>query len=143
MPSLSILIVDDSEDASEPLAIYLERSGHKVRRAPNGNEGLIDAIKDRPDVVLLDLYMPKMDGATFLKLIRNYVRLKPIPVVVLTAFAESPLAERAERYNVKAILSKGDATFEKIKAALEAAVPAVAPSADSDIAPSAGIRGAS
>jgi CheY-like chemotaxis protein len=119
---LSVLIVDDAEDASEPLAIYLQRSGFEVRRARDGDDALIDVIRRQPDVVLLDLYMPKMNGATFLNLIRSYVRLQTIPVVVLTAFSESPLADRARSLKAKAILAKGKVTFEDIKATLEAAV---------------------
>jgi CheY-like chemotaxis protein len=118
----SVLIVDDAEEASEPLARYLERSGYEVRRARDGQEALVDVIRHQPDVVLLDLFMPNMDGATFLNLIRSYVRLQPIPVVVLTAFAESPLADRARQLKAKAILAKGQVTFEEIKAALESAL---------------------
>jgi CheY-like chemotaxis protein len=117
----SVLIVDDSDDASEPLAKYLERSGYEVRRARDGEEALVDVIRHQPDVILLDLFMPNMNGATFMNLIRSYVRLQPIPVVVLTAFAESPLADRARSLNAKAILAKGNVTFEQIKATLEAA----------------------
>jgi CheY-like chemotaxis protein len=118
----SILIVDDAEDASEPLARYLDKIGYRVRRAPDGREALVQVIAVQPDAVLLDLYMPNMDGPTFLNLVRSYLRLQSLPVVVLTAFPESPLADAARSLKASTVLVKGTATFEDIKTALDAAI---------------------
>ncbi|MDB5330871.1 MAG: transcriptional regulator [Phycisphaerales bacterium] len=118
----SILIVDDAEDASEPLARYLDKIGYRVRRVPDGREALVQVIAVQPDAVLLDLYMPNMDGPTFLNLVRSYLRLQSLPVVVLTAFPESPLADAARSLNASTVLVKGTATFEDIKTALDAAI---------------------
>jgi CheY-like chemotaxis protein len=118
----SIMIVDDAVDSCEPLGKYLEKSGHIVRCVPNGREALAQVIIMLPDVVILDLFMPEMDGPSFLEVVRSYLRLQSLPVVVLTALSESPMVERARNLQVNAILVKGKATFEDIKKAAEEAV---------------------
>lgn len=57
-----VLIVEDNYDATEATARYLRRAGHTVALSTNGKEALIEVIDHAPDVVLLDLYMPEMDG---------------------------------------------------------------------------------
>lgn len=116
-----ILIVDDNADEAEILSKYLAHSGHSVATAPNGREALNQVLSREPDVVLLDLVMPEMDGPSFLEVVRSYLRLQSLPVVVLTAFSESPLLQRAQALHVNSILLKGKATTEEIQAALERA----------------------
>lgn len=117
-----ILIVDDGPDASESLARYLEKSGHEVTCAANGRDALAQVITRPPDVVLLDLLMPEMDGPSFLEVVRSYLRLQSLPVVVLTGLSDSPMIDRARFLKVNSILMKGKATPDEIKAALEEAV---------------------
>jgi CheY-like chemotaxis protein len=81
----------------------------------------MQVLSREPDVVLLDLVMPEMDGPTFLEVIRSYLRLQALPVVVLTAFSDSPLLERVEALQVDSILLKGKATTEDIQHAIERA----------------------
>ena len=116
-----ILIVDDNADEAEILSKYLAHSGHSVVTAANGREALNQVLSREPDVVLLDLVMPEMDGPSFLEVVRSYLRLQSLPVVVLTAFSESPLLQRAQALQVNSILLKGKATSEEIQAALERA----------------------
>jgi CheY-like chemotaxis protein len=116
-----ILIVDDTPDAGELLGKFLEASGHEVACVPNGKEALAQVITDTPDVILLDLIMPEMDGPSFLEVIRSYLRLQSLPVVVLTAHQESPMIERVQNLKVNAVLVKGKATPEDIQKALEEA----------------------
>jgi CheY-like chemotaxis protein len=118
----SILIVDDASDSCEPLARFLEKAGHTVRCVPNGREALAQVILDTPQVVILDLFMPEMDGPSFLEVVRSYLRLQSLPVVVLTALAEGPMAERARALKVNSVLMKGKATFPDIKRAVEEAI---------------------
>src|SRR5687767_2167903 len=118
---LKIMIVDDSPDASESLAKYLETAGHQVTCVPNGKEALAHVLASVPDVILLDLFMPEMDGPSFLEVVRSYLRLHSLPVVVLTGLAESPMVERAQFLKVNSVLIKGKATPEEIKRALEEA----------------------
>ena len=117
----NIMIVDDAVDSCEPLAKFLERSGHAVQCVPNGREALGHVIAQLPDVVILDLLMPEMDGPSFLEVIRSYLRLQSLPVVVLTAMSESPMVNRVRNLQVNSILVKGKATFEDILRAVEEA----------------------
>lgn len=79
-------------------------------------------ISDVPDVVLLDLMMPEMDGPSLLEVVRSYLRLQSLPVVVLTGLPESPMVDRARTLKVNDVLAKGKASPQDIKAAIEAAV---------------------
>jgi CheY-like chemotaxis protein len=121
-PMTKILIVDDSEDSRESLAIYFRNLGHTVTCVPNGREALSLVLTDLPDVILLDLLMPEMDGPSFLEVIRSYLRIQSLPVVVLTALAESPIIDRARALKVNSILVKTKATPDDILKALEEAL---------------------
>lgn len=79
-----ILIVEDEESMLEILADHFTREGFDVLKAKNGEEGLKAAFKDHPDLILLDIIMPKMDGLTMLKKLRKDDRGKDIPVIMLS-----------------------------------------------------------
>jgi len=117
-----ILIVNDEPDTGGSLARVFQQAGHYVKCVPNGREALIEVLTKTPDVVLLDLLMPEMDGPSFLEVVRSYLRLQSLPVVVFTGLADSPMIERTRHLHVNAILVKGKASPEEILHALEAAV---------------------
>ncbi len=117
-----MLLVDDNLDAAETLAILLRTAGHTASCVPNGREALAAVLADMPDVILLDLLMPEMDGPSFLEVIRSYLRIQSLPVVVLTALADSPMIDRARALKVNTVLVKGKATPEDIQKALEEAL---------------------
>jgi len=117
-----ILVVDDDADVREGNCRYLEAAGHTVDCVSNGREALAHVINNPPDVVLLDLVMPEMDGPSFLEVVRSYLRLQSLPVVVLTGLDESPLIHRAQTLKVNAVLLKGKASSEDIRKTLEEAV---------------------
>ena len=118
----SVMIVDDAVDTCEPLAKYLERCGFDVVVLPNGRDALKAVLHNPPDVVVLDLLMPEMDGPTFLEVVRSYLRLQGLPVVVLSALSHGPMVERARRLKVNNVLVKTRASLEEIKAAVEDAI---------------------
>jgi two-component system KDP operon response regulator KdpE len=76
-----VLVIDDEVQIRRLLKISLEAGGYKVYEAANGQEGLAEAAQRRPDVVLLDLGLPDMDGVTVLKRLREW---SEVPVVVLS-----------------------------------------------------------
>lgn len=117
-----ILIVDDSADSRETLAAVLENAGYTVTCVPNGREALAQVLTDLPDVVLLDLLMPEMDGPSFLEVVRSYLRIQSLPVVVLTGLGDSPMIDRARALKVNSILVKAKATPEDILKAIEEAL---------------------
>lgn len=115
----NILVVDDDPDGRESIALFLREKGHEVTCVPNGREALAKVLTHTPDVVLLDLLMPEMDGPSFLEVVRSYLRIQSLPVVVLTGLAESPMIERVRSLKVNSILIKGKATPEEILKTLE------------------------
>ena len=116
-----VMIVDDARDSVEPLASYLERTGYLVCVVTDPRDALAEIIRNPPQVLLLDLLMPGMDGAMLLGVIRSYLRLSLIPVVILTGAPDSPLVERVKGLRVHSVLTKGKSSFRDIEAALRLA----------------------
>lgn len=114
-----LLIVDDDKDGRDALCQFLGRSGHKVDCVSNGREALMSVLSRSPDLIILDLFMPELDGSSLLEVLRSYLRLQSLPVIVMTGLPDSPLAERARTLKVNAILIKGKATFEDIRQAVQ------------------------
>ncbi len=85
MPSLDrqrVLVIDDDPNVAEVVATYLEREGALVAVHGDGESGLAAALGDPPDLVVLDLMLPKLDG---LEVCRRIQAIAPVPVVMLTA----------------------------------------------------------
>jgi len=104
------------------MGTFLLGAGHTVAGVPNGREALAAILADLPDVILLDLLMPEMDGPSFLEVVRSYLRIRSLPVVVLTGLTDSPMIDRARALSVNSILVKGKASPEDIEKELEAAL---------------------
>jgi CheY-like chemotaxis protein len=115
----SILIVDDDLDGSEAVARMLRRSGHRAVCVPNGREALAMLTGALPDLVLLDVRMPEMDGITFLQVLRSYLRWQNLPVILLTAFAQGPHIGQAAKMNVTDVFCKGQYEFSDLLAAVD------------------------
>jgi CheY-like chemotaxis protein len=120
-----LLIVDDDPDHAESLCRVLKAFGHETASAPNGREALSEVINKPPQLVILDLLMPEMDGPSFLEVVRSYMRLRTLPVIVLTGIPDGPLMERARRATVSGILIKGRATTQHIQQAIQSALVGV------------------
>ena len=80
-----ILVVDDEPDVVEIVRFRLERDGHTVTTAPDGTAGLSRAIVDNPDLVILDVMMPGIDGFEVAFQMKNNPRTANTPVIMLTA----------------------------------------------------------
>ena len=85
MSPKKILIVDDEADLVETIRFPLELEGFQVLAAYNGEEGLNQARSERPDLILLDLMLPKLDGYKICRLLKFDDRYKHIPIFMLTA----------------------------------------------------------
>lgn len=83
-----ILIVEDEEDILELLRVSLSREGYQVACATSGEEALKLFKKQVPDIVILDLMLPGMDGLDVAKVLKNDSQLKDIPILMLTARGE-------------------------------------------------------
>ena len=121
-----LLVVDDDADSRDVLTRFLTRAGHECANAPNGREALASILARTPDLIVLDLLMPEMDGTDLVEILRSYLRLQSLPIVVLTAAPDSPQAFRAKRQKVKAILPKGKATFAEIHSVISDELRSVA-----------------
>lgn len=82
-----ILIADDRASSRELLRTVLERSGYEVTEAADGEEALARARQGNPDLILLDLQMPKLDGYGVLEELRRDARFRDLPICALTASA--------------------------------------------------------
>jgi CheY-like chemotaxis protein len=117
-----VLYVEDHADTREAVSRMLEHAGYEVCTEENGREALMAAVGRPPDVMLLDLSLPEMNGVQLVQIIRSYPRLCSIPVVVLTAMGNGKLFEEAKALNVSSFLIKPIATFDDIRAAVEEAL---------------------
>ncbi len=88
MAQATILVVEDEEDILELVAFNLGQAGFRVLKAADGVEGLHLAQRERPDMVILDLMLPKMDGKEVCRRLRQAEETRRIPVLMLTARAE-------------------------------------------------------
>ncbi len=82
-----ILVVEDNMDTYELVRFILEKSGYDTFLAMNGRDGVNAATKQMPDLIIMDLAMPEMDGWTATRLIKSDVRTSSIPLIALTAHA--------------------------------------------------------
>jgi hypothetical protein len=86
----SILIVDDDADGRDALCQFLKRSGYQVERVSDGRDTLAAVLAQTPDLIVLDMFMPQMDGGGLLEILRSYLRVQSLPVVILTGLPDTP-----------------------------------------------------
>ena len=95
MHAKKILVVDDDERVREMIEFRLSLFGYEVTQAANGQEGLIAVRQEEPDLILLDVMMPELDGFQVCRRLKQDESTKGIPVVMLTAKAEAKDVTRA------------------------------------------------
>jgi DNA-binding response OmpR family regulator len=110
----TILIVEDEKLLRDALQITFEGKGFEVITAGDGEEGLAKALKKQPDLILLDVVMPKMDGMTMLKRLRENVWGRGAKVLVLTNLSDWSENKDAVEQNVLDHLVKCDWTMKEI-----------------------------
>ena len=101
-----VLLVDDYPDAREMYTEYLEFSGFDVVQAANGMEALERAAEATPDIILMDLSLPVMDGWEATRRLKADARTASIPVVALTGHALAGISEGAKRAGCDAFVTK-------------------------------------
>jgi CheY-like chemotaxis protein len=101
-----VLVVDDYQDAREMYAEYLSFSGFRVVEASTGTEAVEKALELRPDVILMDLSLPGMDGWAATRQLKNDERTRLIPVVALTGHALAGASEGARLAGCDAFVTK-------------------------------------
>ncbi len=122
-----VLIVDDYQDAREMYAEYLEYSGYRVAEARNGLEAVEKAFALHPDVILMDLSLPVMDGWEATRRLKADARTRSIPVVALTGHALDGHSREAQDAGGDAYVTKPclpDALVLEVQRVLATVAPA-------------------
>jgi CheY-like chemotaxis protein len=101
-----VLVVEDYQDAREMYAAYLQFSGFQVAEAGNGIEAIEKTHELLPDIVLMDLALPRMDGWEATRRLKNDERTRHIPIVALTGHALAGHAEGAREAGCDAFVTK-------------------------------------
>lgn len=101
-----LLIIDDEEDFTSMLSFRLKNMGFEVLTANNGDKGIELARANKPDIILLDLMMPNLDGFQVSQMLKNESRTKHIPIVVLTALTNENSKESLEKIGAVDFIEK-------------------------------------
>ena len=91
----TILLVEDTVDTRYVLGLTLLEQGYRVLTATNGQEALDTALRERPDLILMDLNLPRMDGLMATALIRSHEELRRVPILAITAYDTYGMREAA------------------------------------------------
>ncbi len=101
-----VLLIDDEQDSIEFVTAILKTEGISSIFALNGVEGLDKARKEKPDLIILDIQMPKMDGFEVFDYIRNDKTMRHIPIIAVTASAMKGTKEEILAYGFDDYISK-------------------------------------
>ena len=101
-----VLIVDDSADTREIYATSLRHSGFAVVTASDGELGVHAAVAHRPDVVVMDLSMPRLDGLDATRFLKRHRRTRRIPVIMLTGYPSEAINQNVLEAGVDVFLTK-------------------------------------
>ncbi len=101
-----ILIVEDDVYLADVYRTKFEKEGYEVKVSSDGESGVKTAIEWKPDIILLDIMLPKMDGFDVLEELKNHAETKNIPVIMWTNKSDSTEAERAKKMGATEYLVK-------------------------------------
>jgi len=137
---VKVLLAEDDEFSRDMLSRRLQKNGYEVVTAPDGREAVAQALHHRPDVILLDLDMPVMDGRNAMRLLKTDVRTYRIPIIILTAHTtpedvSAALAAGCFSYEAKPVvlrrlIERMEEALASRRAAAEAALPVSRPGTD-------------
>jgi len=122
MDKKRILVVDDEGELVKAIQIRLGQAGYESLVAYDGQEGLAKAQKEKPDLIILDLMLPKMDGYKVCGMLKNDTRYKKIPIIMLTARAQDTDEKTGLEVGADAYITKPykhEAVLAKIKELLK------------------------
>lgn len=114
MMDKTILIVEDEKDIADTISETLKDAGFTVLMAENGSQGMAIAITDQPDLILLDLKMPVMDGHQFLDKLREDAWGRSARVVVLTAMDDVDNVAVAHKGGIKDYIVKSNLSIDEL-----------------------------
>jgi CheY-like chemotaxis protein len=117
-----VLVVDDTVDNLVIISLHLQQSGYRVVTATNGEESLKVAELTSPDLILMDLSMPGLDGLGATRKIREHPTLRPVPVVAVTAFNTEGFKRAAHDAGIDGYITK-PIDFERLNDLIRSLLP--------------------
>lgn len=114
---MRVLLVEDNQDSRETYRVMLEQLGHEVIEAINGKEAVAVAVDRIPDLVLMDLSMPEVDGLLAIAALRTISTFGHVPIIAMTAYPQQLTLNKAINAGCDAYLSK-PFSLENLSAAL-------------------------
>jgi DNA-binding response OmpR family regulator len=112
--SKKILLVEDDDSLATVYQTRLQAEGFDTRRVPNGEEALSNALDYKPDMILLDVMMPKVSGFDVLDILRNTPETAGIKIIMLTALSQDADKKRAEDLGVDDYLVKSQVVIADV-----------------------------
>lgn len=109
-----ILLVEDDDGLANVYRMRLEAEGFNTHRVPNGEEALAAAVEFHPDLILLDVMMPKVSGFDVLDILRNTPETANMKVVMLTALSQDSDKEKAEKLGADDYLVKSQVVIADV-----------------------------
>jgi two-component system cell cycle response regulator DivK len=94
-PRRTILIVDDFDDTRLLLRTWLQKKGYRVVEAENGNRAVAAAESNRPDLIIMDVEMPELDGLAATRKIRKLTNFREVPIVAVSAYGADQYRDHA------------------------------------------------
>lgn len=113
-PGKKILLVEDDEGLASVYQTRLEAEGFLIRRVPNGEQALSATLEYKPDLIILDAMMPKVNGFDVLDILRNTPETINVKVVMLTALSQDSDKLRAEELGVDEYLVKSQVVIADV-----------------------------
>ncbi len=104
--NLTVLIVEDVDDARYFMRLALEQLGYSILEAEDGAQAVEIALRERPDIILMDLSLPVMDGIAATTSIRGNEEMREVPIVALTGHQEMDLRTEAKASGFNAYVTK-------------------------------------
>jgi CheY-like chemotaxis protein len=119
LPAARVLFVEDDRSVAQMYRLKFELDGHQVEVATDGEMAVEIATRDLPDIIFLDIRLPKLDGFGVLEALRANPKTKKIRVVILSNYSRREMGDRAVRLGVLEHLIKADTTPAKLTSGLE------------------------
>jgi two-component system phosphate regulon response regulator PhoB len=112
----TVLLIEDDQAMAEMYRLKLESDGYRVQISSDGEDGVAQALAQRPELIFLDIRLPRMDGFAVLEKLRATEETRFIPVVILSAYGEPELKERGLRLGALEYVIKSQTTPAMISA---------------------------
>ncbi len=109
-----ILLVEDDDNLANVYMMRLEAEGFSVKRVPNGEDALAATLETKPDLILLDVMMPKVSGFDVLDILRNTPETANVQVIMLTALSQESDKLRAQELGVDDYLVKSQVVIADV-----------------------------